>query len=124
MFFSAARAINEATLPVVEETARMKKARLASLDTRGKPDAPIFLRKQADAVGEGSSGGPPLASGSFQPSWGFRRQDSVVGSTKHSMDWSLHSITPPDFRDIVVGSDLSRVEHMGAQAIATVSFVP
>lgn len=44
-----------------------------------------------------------------------------MGSTKHFMDWSYNSITPHDFRDIVTSSDLSRVEHMGAQAMATVS---
>lgn len=108
----------------------MKKARLASLDTRGKPTELSFLRKHMEPAGEGSTGARlesgPAAFGSFQPSWGFRSQDSVVGSTKHSMDWSYHSITPHNYRDIVICSDLSQVEHMGAQAMAkvfTISFL-
>lgn len=65
-------------MPVVEETARMKKARLAGLDTRGKHSASIFLRKHSETGGEGSSEAP--ASSLFQPALGFRRQNSVVGS--------------------------------------------
>ena len=121
---SAATAINAATLPVVEETERMKKARLAGLDTRGKPIEPSFLRKHKELAVGGSSDAAvesgPVETGAFHPSCGFRRQDSVIGSTKHSMDWSYHSITPYDYGDIVLSSDLSRVEHMGAQAMATV----
>lgn len=44
----------------------------------------------------------------------------MVGSTKHAMDWPFHSITTPDYRDIVGGPDLARIEHMEAQAMASV----
>lgn len=71
-YFLAATTINAATMLVVEETTRMKKARLAGLDTRGKPTEPIFLRKHKEPVGEGSTVAPSksghVASGSFQPS--------------------------------------------------------
>ncbi|KAL8098228.1 hypothetical protein AgCh_031109 [Apium graveolens] len=39
----AAKEINEDNVPLVEETTRMKKARLAGLDTRGKDTEPSFL---------------------------------------------------------------------------------
>lgn len=126
--YSTGAAINAVTMPVVEETARMKKTRLAGLDTRGKPTEPSFLRKHKEPASEGSTDAlvesDPATSDSFQPAWGFWHQDFVAGSTKHSMDWSYHSITPSDYRDIVVVFDLSGVEHMGAKAMATVSSIP
>ncbi|KAL8124561.1 hypothetical protein AgCh_012279 [Apium graveolens] len=70
---------------LVEETARMKKARLAGLDTRGKTTEPIFLRKHKEPMGEASAEGAeghsaPItaaapataATGAFQPLWGYR----------------------------------------------------
>ncbi|XP_074383251.1 uncharacterized protein LOC141724864 [Apium graveolens] len=111
----AAKEINEDNVPLVEETARMKKARLAGLDTRGKATEPIFLRKHKEPMGEASTEGAeghnaPItaaapaaaATGAFQPLWGFRRGDTVVGSTKHAWDWSYRSVTPKDFTDVVV----------------------
>ncbi|XP_074377748.1 uncharacterized protein LOC141719269 [Apium graveolens] len=129
---AAAKEINEDNVPLVEETARMKKARLAGLDTRGKATEPIFLRKHKEPMGEASTEGAeghnaPItaaapaaaATGAFQPLWGFRRGDTVVGSTKHAWDWSYHSVTPKDFTDVVATPDLERIKLMGAQSLAS-----
>ncbi|XP_074356097.1 uncharacterized protein LOC141695778 [Apium graveolens] len=129
---TAAKEINEDNVPLVEETARMKKARLAGLDTRGKATEPIFLRKHKEPMGEASTEGAeghnaPItaaapaaaATGAFQPLWGFRRGDTVVGSTKHAWDWSYHSVTPKDFTDVVATPDLERIKLMGAQSLAS-----
>ncbi|XP_074327598.1 uncharacterized protein LOC141665510 [Apium graveolens] len=59
------------------------------------------------------------ATGAFQPLWGFRRGDTVVGSTKHAWDWSYHSVTPKDFTDVVATPDLERIKLMGAQSLAS-----
>ncbi|XP_074327831.1 uncharacterized protein LOC141665748 [Apium graveolens] len=128
----AAKEINEDNVHLVEETARMKKARLAGLDTRGKATEPIFLKKHKEPIGEvsteGAGGhGAPItaaaptaaATGAFQPLWGFRRGDTVVGSTKHAWDWSYHSVTPKDFTDVVATPDLERIKLMGAQSLAS-----
>ncbi|XP_074356943.1 uncharacterized protein LOC141696720 [Apium graveolens] len=128
----AAKEINEDNVPLVEETARMKKARLAGLDTRGKATEPIFLKKHKEPIGEASTEGAgghgtPItaaaptaaATGAFQPLWGFRRGDTVVGSTKHAWDWSYHSVTPKDFTDVVATPDLERIKLMGAQSLAS-----
>ncbi|KAL8097995.1 hypothetical protein AgCh_030937 [Apium graveolens] len=128
----AAKEINEDNVPLVEENARMKKARLAGLDTRGKATEPIFLRKHKEPMGEASTEGvegysAPItaaapaaaATGAFQPLWGFRRGDTVVGSTKHAWDWSYHSVTPKDFTDVVATPDLERIKLMGAQSLAS-----
>ncbi|XP_074363045.1 uncharacterized protein LOC141703399 isoform X2 [Apium graveolens] len=128
----AAKEINEDNVPLVEETARMKKARLAGLDTRGKATEPIFLKKHKEPMGEASTEGvgghsAPItaaaptatATGAFQPLWGFRRGDTVVGSTKHAWDWSYHSVTPKDFTDVVATPDLERIKLMGAQSMAS-----
>ncbi|KAL8133832.1 hypothetical protein AgCh_009047 [Apium graveolens] len=133
----AAKEINEDNVPLVEETARMKKARLAGLDTRGKATEPIFLKKHKEPIGEASTEGvgghgvpitaaaptaaapTAAATGAFQPLWGFRRGDTVVGSTKHAWDWSYHSVTPKDFTDVVATPDLERIKLMGAQSLAS-----
>ncbi|XP_074376982.1 uncharacterized protein LOC141718500 [Apium graveolens] len=60
-----------------------------------------------------------MAIGIFQPLWGFRRGDTVVGSTKHAWDWSYHSVTPKDFTDVVATPDLERIKLMGAQSLAS-----
>ncbi|KAL8115357.1 hypothetical protein AgCh_022005 [Apium graveolens] len=54
----AAKEINEDNVPPVEDTARMKKAHLAGLDTRGKATEPSFLRKHKEPMGEASTEGP------------------------------------------------------------------
>lgn len=51
---------------------------------------------------------------------GLCRQDMIVGFTKHIMYGSYHSITPNNYRDIVVGTDLERIDHMCFKAVATV----
>ncbi|KAL8101143.1 hypothetical protein AgCh_033140 [Apium graveolens] len=76
----AAKEINEDNVPPVEETARMKKAQIVGLDTRGKATEPIFLRKDKEPMGEASTEGAeghsaPItavapaaaATGAFQP---------------------------------------------------------
>ncbi|XP_074340432.1 uncharacterized protein LOC141678097 isoform X2 [Apium graveolens] len=127
---AAAKEINEDNVPLVEETATMKKARLAGLDTRGKAMEPSFLRKHKEPMGEASTEvdeghNAPItvpaaaATCAFQPLWGFRRGDTVVGSTKHAWDWSYHSLTPKDFTDVVATPDLERIKLMGAQSLAS-----
>ena len=118
LFFSACQAINEINKPKDGETGRQKRHRL-NQDTRGKPDAPAFLRPHQPDNPLGDDGVLPKGP-VFRPNWGFRRGDSVIGSTKHSMDWSFHSVTPHDYTDIVTSADLSKVEHLGTQALATV----
>ncbi|KAL8115338.1 hypothetical protein AgCh_021986 [Apium graveolens] len=128
----AAKEINEDNVPPVEETSSMKKARLAGLDTRGKATEPSFLIKHKEPMGEASTEGAeghnaPItaavpaaaATGAFQPLWGFRRGDTVVGSTKHAWDWSYHGVTPKDFTDVVATHDLERIKLMGAQSLAS-----
>ncbi|KAL8125907.1 hypothetical protein AgCh_013274 [Apium graveolens] len=98
----------------------------------GKGDRPIFLRKHKEPMGEASTEGveghsAPItaaapaaaATGAFQSLWGFRRGDTVVGSTKHAWDWSYHSMTPKDFTDVVATPDLERIKLMGAQSLAS-----
>ncbi|XP_074338424.1 uncharacterized protein LOC141676630 [Apium graveolens] len=60
-----------------------------------------------------------VATGAFQSLWGFRRGDTVVGSTKPAWDWSYHGVTPKEFTDIVAGPDLERIKLMGAQSLAS-----
>ena len=122
LFFScaystAAALINEAQGPIVEETSRMKR-HSAKKDVRARPTEPSFLRPLEVAEPEVSR--PRTAC--FKPNWGFRKQDTVVGDTKHAKDWSLHSITPCDYKDIVLGKELETIELLGAQAMAAVCF--
>ncbi|XP_074364696.1 uncharacterized protein LOC141705704 [Apium graveolens] len=104
----------------------MKKVWLAGLDTRGKSTEPSFLKKHKEPLVEASSGGTEtpaapasIASGAFQTLWRFRRGDTVVGSTKHSWDWSYYSVTLKEFTDIVAGPDLERIKLMGAQSLTS-----
>ena len=117
--FSAALAINEA-LGDVEETRKMKRARIGT-DDRGAPTEPSFLRGCSTQIPEVEAIVAPAKSSAFQPAWGLRKQDTVVGSSIHSKEWSLHSIPPCDYKDIVLGTDPEVSEQMGAQALATVS---
>ena len=117
--FSAALAINEA-LGDVEETRKMKRARIGT-DDRGAPTEPSFLRGCSTQIPEVEPIVAPAKSSAFQPAWGLRKQDTVVGSSIHSKEWSLHSIPPCDYKDIVLGTDPEVSEQMGAQALATVS---
>ncbi|KAL8155484.1 hypothetical protein AgCh_000754 [Apium graveolens] len=105
----ACETINNINRPKEGEYGRQKRAKL-NKDPRSKPDAPIFLRPHAPVVELGDDMDPPLKVHSFRPNWGFRRSDTVMGSTKHAKDWSYHSITPHNFTDIVTGSDIESIE--------------
>ena len=121
LFLSACEAINNVNRPKEGESGRQKRAKL-NRDPRSKPDGPSFLKPHVPVVELGDDVDPPLKAHSFRPNWGFRRSDTVVGSTKHAKDWSYHSITPHDFTDIVTGSDVETIELLGSQAQAAVIF--
>ena len=121
-FFVAAKVLNELSSGMAGETSRMKRKR-AEVDPRGRPTEPPFLRAHIEAHGADSAGGSSSAKSTvFKPSWGIRKQDSVVGDTRLSRDWSYHSIPPADYRDIVISRDLEGIESLGCQAIASVFF--
>jgi hypothetical protein len=113
-----------------EKTSRMKRAE-RSQDPRDQEEDPAFLRKHKEqkrddlrysdiaARGEGSQ--VDVKSAVYRPNWGFRKQDSVVGSTKHAVDWSKNSLTTPDYRDFVLNGGIGEAESLGCQALATVS---
>nr|XP_017227649.1 PREDICTED: uncharacterized protein LOC108203324 [Daucus carota subsp. sativus] len=113
----AATRINEQNAPLQEETGRMKRHRLAK-DPRVPRELPAFLQPHS---AEGGSSSQPRASKSeaFKPAWGFRRTDSVLGSTVHASDWSLHSITPADYQDVVLQSEIEGIDGFGSQALAS-----
>lgn len=46
----------------------------------------------------------------------------MLGDTRLAKDWSLHSITPYDYNDVAVGTDLEGVELLASQSMAAVSF--
>jgi hypothetical protein len=127
--FAVAQMIVAAAPPPTDETSRMLRAK-RNADPRGKELEPSFLRphkkqkdnlKYTDIAGLDGASQVNVQSSVFRPSWGFRKQDSVVGSTKHSMDWSLNAITPPDYRDFVLNGDVGESESLGAQSLAAVS---
>ena len=122
----------EAAPPPTDETSRMARAK-RGIDPRGKDTEPSFLRphkmqkgnlRYSDLVGLEGSSQVNVQSLVFRPTWGFRKKDTVVGSTKHAMDWSLNSITPPDYRDLVLNGGIDDSESLGSQAIAAVSLLP
>lgn len=96
----------------------MKKARLSRKDDRTGPKIPAFLGEDEEVIHQ--LGDPRTRGAAWVPGWGLRQQDTLVGSTAHSRDWSKHCVTPHDYADIVVPSSLESAELMGAQAIATV----
>ena len=99
----------------------MKRARVGT-DDMGLPTEPSFLRGCTTQLPDVEPIVAPAKSAAFKPAWGFRKQDSVVGSSIHAKDWSIHSIPPCDYKDIVLGTDPEVSEQMGAQALATVCF--
>ena len=108
-----------------DETHKMKKARLAAEGPVREPNMPGFLQPcdGAQAKGKGKRAreeeeGPETAA--WKPSWGIRRQDTLVGSTLNSVDWSKNSIPPADRSKIVVKTDIEEAETLGAQGIAVV----
>lgn len=119
--FPVTKLIDEANKPIKLENKRMKRARVAK-DPRLGLCLPEFLE---ESHGEGEAPSSEVSHGRssvFCPNWGFRGQDSVTRVTKHARDWSLHSITPNDYRDQVIKSELEGTELLGAHALATVIF--
>ncbi|KAL8104285.1 hypothetical protein AgCh_028489 [Apium graveolens] len=114
----ACKAINNLNKPKEGESGRQKRAKLTK-DPRGKPDGPSFLKPHAPDVSLGNDVDPPIKGHAYRPNWSFRRGDTVVGSTKHAKDWYFHSITPQDYTEIVMGSDIESIEHLGSQAQAS-----
>lgn len=112
--------MNELTVPPTEETGRMKRLK-TKYDPREAREIPQFLRAHSGASGADAGGKPPKSL-AFQPAWGFRKTDSVLGSTQHSADWSLHSITPVDYKDVVLDADMEGIESLGSQSLASVRF--
>lgn len=82
---AACAAINDFNKPKEGETARQKRARL-NMNPQAKLDAPTFLRPHVpeNELGDDESLQPKGAV--IRPNWGFRKGDSVAGSTKHSMN--------------------------------------
>ena len=125
---AAAKQINEWNIPPTDETSRMKRVRL-SQDPRKEFTPPAFLNRPPSTTdGAGASSQPQEEANyrapktmAYKPGWGFRRCDSILGSTTHCADWSKHSLTQADYQDVVLGSPFERVEGMGAQAMASVS---
>ncbi|KAK1392401.1 hypothetical protein POM88_011457 [Heracleum sosnowskyi] len=112
----AAVFINKSNEPQDGETARMKRARLGGKDPRDA-GLPAFIRPHVDLTDEVE--GPSSAKSSvWRPNWGLRKKDTVVGVSKHAVEWSYHSLIPCDYKDFVSNSTLEGVEHAGSQAIA------
>ena len=86
----------------------MKRQRL-EMDNRPPPAVPAFL--QPHSKGKGPA---------WAPAWGIRKNDTVVGSTKASKDWSFYGVSPKDYTDIVVNGEIDNAETLGAQGLATV----
>lgn len=59
----------------------------------------------------------------FQPVWGIRGKDSIMGNTKLARVWSLRSIPPIDYKDFFIEKHLEGIELLGSQAHAAVSFL-
>ncbi|KAK1398372.1 hypothetical protein POM88_008235 [Heracleum sosnowskyi] len=115
----AAAFINKTNEPQEGETARMKRARLGGKDPRAS-GVPAFIRPRVDLTDEVE--GPSSAKGAvWRPNWGLRKKDTVVGVSKHAVEWSYHSLTPCDYKDFVSNSTIEGVEHAGAQAMAAVN---
>ncbi|KAK1385018.1 hypothetical protein POM88_022753 [Heracleum sosnowskyi] len=111
--------INKTNEPEDGETARMKRARLGWKDPRAS-SVPAFIRPHVDLTEEVE--GPSSAkSAVWRPNWGLRKKDTVVGVSKHAVEWSYHSLTPCDYKDFVSNSTIEGVEHAGSQAMAAVN---
>ncbi|KAK1356169.1 hypothetical protein POM88_049425 [Heracleum sosnowskyi] len=113
----AATFINKTNEPAEGETARMKRARLGGKDPRAAFDGSAFFRPHGDPVEEVEA---PISSRAsvWRPNWGIKKKDTVVGVSKHAVEWSYHSLTPCDYKDFVTNSTIEGVEHAGSQAIA------
>ncbi|KAL8147422.1 hypothetical protein AgCh_004941 [Apium graveolens] len=114
--------IEEATKPKDLETTRMKRAGKIFKDPRLGDRFPEFLLQATEPDEEGPSQvlrTKQRPGAYFQPAWGIRGKDSIVGSTALSKEWSKHSISPVDYQDFVLQQDLEGNELFGAQALAT-----
>ncbi|KAL8089488.1 hypothetical protein AgCh_039091 [Apium graveolens] len=117
-----AERIEEATKPKDLETTRMKRAGKVFKDPRLGDRFPEFLLQAMEPSEEGPSQvlrTKQRPGAYFQPAWGIRGKDSIVGSTALSKEWSKHSISPVDYQDFVLQQDLEGNELFGAQALAT-----
>ncbi|KAK1392319.1 hypothetical protein POM88_011375 [Heracleum sosnowskyi] len=107
--------INKTNEPLDGETAKMKRARLGGKDPR-TANILSFLKPHVDIVEEVE--GPSSAKSSvWRPNWGLRKKDTVVGVSKHAVEWSYHSLNPCDYKDFVSNSTIEGVEHAGAQVV-------
>lgn len=117
---SAAKILNELHARLVGETPRTKR-KCDELDLIGKPTKLPLLRPHFEmATTDGDIGSSSVKTSVFKPAWGIRKHDLIVGDTKHSKDWSYHSIPSPDYRDFVISRDLEAVESLGCEDLATV----
>ncbi|XP_074374276.1 uncharacterized protein LOC141714670 [Apium graveolens] len=117
-----AEKIEEATKPKDLETTRMKRAGKVFKDPRLGDRFPEFLLQATEPSEEGPSQvlrTKQRPGAYFQPAWGIRGKDSIVGSTALSKEWSKHSISPVDYQDFVLQQDLVGNELFEAQALAT-----
>ena len=122
-----AEKIEEATKPKDLETTRMKRAGKVFKDPRLGDRFPEFLLQAMEPGEEGPSQvlrTKQRPGAYFQPAWGIRGKDSIVGSTALSKEWSKHSISPVDYQDFVLQQDLEGNELFGARALATVRPFP
>ncbi|KAK1400997.1 hypothetical protein POM88_000602 [Heracleum sosnowskyi] len=115
----AAVFINKTNEPEDGETARMKRARLGAKDPRAS-SVPAFIRPHVDLT-EDAEGPASGKSAVWRPNWGLRKKDTVVGVSKHVVEWSYHSLTPCDYKDFVSNSTIEGVEHAGSQAMAALN---
>ncbi|KAK1402595.1 hypothetical protein POM88_002200 [Heracleum sosnowskyi] len=97
----------------------MKRARLGAKDPRAS-SVPAFIRPHVDLTEdvEGPASGKSVV---WHPNWGLRKKDTVVGVSKHAVEWSYHSLTPCDYKDFVSNSTIEGVEHAGSQAMAALN---
>ncbi|KAL8149186.1 hypothetical protein AgCh_006264 [Apium graveolens] len=117
-----AEKIEEATKPKDLETTRMKRAGKVFKDPRLGDRFPEFLLQAMEPSEEGPNQvlrTKQRPGAYFQPTWGIRGNDSIVGSTALSKEWSKHSISPVDYQDFILQQDLEGNELFGAQALAT-----
>lgn len=121
IIFVVVALINKVTKSVEDETGRMKTAKLY-VDPKIKGEGSTFLQLHIDPVEVEEVGGTKAPKSTiFRPSWGIMNQDSVVGSTKHSKNWSYNSIPPCHYSNFVTNSDLDGIKLLRYQALATIS---
>ena len=60
----------------------------------------------------------------FEVGWGLCKMDTTIGDSKAAAEWSKSVVTPQDRAHVVESSDDLQIELLGAQAIASMSFLP